>query len=77
MVASIYWGDGTSDMLYIDYSGDVGSSQPTVASDPNPFNEERTKSIYFKDGSGSVLNTLTVTQAPRTGDYNDDYNLDY
>jgi hypothetical protein len=58
----IYWGDGSSDKIMVTYSGEVGSSQMAVASDPNNFPEERTKEITLKSAGGVALGTLTVSQ---------------
>jgi hypothetical protein len=73
----IYWGDGSSDQITITYTGEVGSSQMTVASDPNIFLTERTKTISLKSAGGIVLGTLTVSQQPRTRAYSSAYSAAY
>jgi hypothetical protein len=65
----IYWGDGTSDTITLTFSGDVGSSQMTVACDPNIFLTARTKSISLKSTGGVLLGTLTVSQQPSSRAY--------
>ena len=74
---NVYWGDGTSNKITVTYSGNVGSSQMTVASDPNNFITMRTKTITLKSAGGVTLGTLTVTQQPRSRAYSAAYNEAY
>jgi hypothetical protein len=73
----IYWGDGTSDKITVTYSGNVGSSQMTVASDPNLFLTYRNKTIVLKSTAGATLGTLTVSQLPRSRAFSAAYNGSY
>jgi hypothetical protein len=74
---NIYWGDGTSDVITVNYTGNVGSSQMTVASSPNVLLAARSKTITLKSAAGDLLASLTVTQQPRDREYGADYNNDY
>jgi hypothetical protein len=73
----IYWGDGTSDKVTLTYSGNVGSSQMTVASDPNLFLIYRSKTITLKSSGGATLGYLTVTQMPRERAFSAAYSSAY
>jgi hypothetical protein len=73
----IYWGDGTSDKITVTYSGNVGSSQMAVASDPNALLTYRTKTIVLKSTGGATLGTLTVSQLPRSRAFSAAYNGSY
>jgi hypothetical protein len=73
----IYWGDGTSDKITVTYSGDVGSTQMTVAGDPNLFLTSRTKTIALKSTGGATLGALTVSQLPRSRAYSAAYSSAY
>jgi hypothetical protein len=74
---NIYWGDGTSDKITCTFSGNVGSSQMAVASDPNKFLITRTKNITLKSSGGATLGILTVSQQPRSRAYSVAYNESY
>jgi hypothetical protein len=63
---AIFWGDGTSDKLYLTYSGDVGSNQLIVASDSNMTLSERQQMLNFKTQGGQQLAVLTVAQQARS-----------
>jgi hypothetical protein len=73
----IYWGDGTSDKITLTYSGDTGSSQMTVASDPNMFLVERSKTVVLKSTAGATLGTLTVSQEQRSRAFSAAYSSAY
>jgi hypothetical protein len=73
----VYWGDGSSDKITVTYSGDVGSGQMTVASDPNLFLTYRTKTIVLKSTGGATLGTLTVSQLPRSRAFSAAYSSAY
>ena len=75
--ATVYWGDGTSDVITVTYSGAVGGSQLTVASAPNRTLASRSRNILLRNAAGVQLATLTVTQQVRAREYNNDYNNDY
>lgn len=55
------WGDGTTCKVTVAFSGSVGSSDMTIASDPNPTLSSRTVTIKLKINGGTV-GTLTVEQ---------------
>jgi hypothetical protein len=74
---NVYWGDGTSDKITCTFSGDVGSSQMTVASDPNKFLIYRMKNISLKSTGGALLGILTVTQMPRSRAFSAAYSAAY
>jgi hypothetical protein len=76
-MVQIYWGDGTSDKITCTFSGNVGSSQMSVASDPNKFLTMRTKNIALKSTAGATLGTLTVSQQPRSRAYSIGYDEAY
>jgi hypothetical protein len=73
---SIAWGDGTSDVITVNYSGMSGSSQMTVASDPNKTVNARTKVVNLKVGSTTIA-TLTVKQNARSRAYSAAYGSAY
>lgn len=75
--ANIAWGDGTGDVITVEYSGEVGSSDMTVASTPNKTLNSRNQTITLKDYTGVVRATLIVTQKPRSRAYSIDYNNSY
>ncbi|MDR2449789.1 MAG: hypothetical protein LBD52_07510 [Prevotellaceae bacterium] len=75
--AQIYWGDGTSDKITVTFSGNVGSSQMTVACDPNNFLTARIKNIVLKSTGGATLGMLTVSQQPRSRAYSIGYDEAY
>ncbi|MDR1197524.1 MAG: hypothetical protein LBK94_00730 [Prevotellaceae bacterium] len=74
---AISWGDGTSDALYVVYSGQTGSGGILISSDPNMSVFAREKVLNLKSQGGQQLATLTVTQEAKVGDYSEDYNFDY
>jgi hypothetical protein len=76
VAAVIYWGDGTSDKLYVTYSGTAGDSNLAVASDPNMTASERTKEITLVAAAG-IQAVLTVTQEAFPRDFNNDFNNDF
>jgi uncharacterized protein (DUF1786 family) len=67
MVANIYWGDGTSDVITVTYTGQVGSSQLTVEASPNMTLFNRIKEIKLMSSSGIQIGTVTVTQEAQAG----------
>lgn len=74
MRATIPWGDGTSDNIYLDFAASAGDQQVLVSSDANGGNE-RTKNITFT-ASGVNPVVLTVKQEAYVADitiitYND------
>jgi hypothetical protein len=73
---ALYWGDGTSDKLYLTYSGATGNSNMTVASDPNFTANERTREITLAGTIGGQA-VLTITQEAFARDFNNDFNNDY
>lgn len=76
-VATIYWGDGTSDVITVTYTGSVGSSQMVVASSPNKSVNERSKTIKLKTAGGMLMGTLSVTQNSRSRAYKAAYSPAY
>ncbi|MDR1199072.1 MAG: hypothetical protein LBK94_08710 [Prevotellaceae bacterium] len=59
---AISWGDGTSDALYVVYSGQTGNGGMMISSDPNVSVSARQKVLNLKSQGGQQLATLTVTQ---------------
>ena len=76
-ITTIYWGDGTSDVITVTFTGDVGSSQMAVASDPNRYPVQRQKVIKLKSTGGVQLGTLTVTQQAYSRSYTIEYANEY
>jgi hypothetical protein len=66
VTAQIPWGDGTSDMLVVTFSGNVGVEEIVVSSAPNNTTGTRTKKLTFKSQGGTMLAELTVTQGVAT-----------
>jgi hypothetical protein len=73
----IYWGDGTSDVITLTYSGNVGSTQMSVASSPNNFLSQRSKTVALKSAGGVTLGYLTVLQNARSRAYSAAYDAAY
>jgi hypothetical protein len=74
---NVYWGDGTSDKITVTFSGSVGSSQMTVACDPNKSLTGRTKDVKLKSTAGATLGYLRVFQYPRSRAYSIGYDEAY
>jgi hypothetical protein len=74
---TIGWGDGTSDVITVTYTGAVGGSSPSVSSSPNNTLSGRSKTIKFKSTGGVQLATLTITQNMRSREFNADFNNDF
>ena len=73
----VNWGDGTSDKIYIDGSGNVGAEGIEISSDPNYALSARQKTIDFKTLGGQVLFTLDVEQEAAEGYVTDGLQLWY
>jgi hypothetical protein len=71
---TLYWGDGTSDRITVDFSGN-GDDRTLISSDPNTKPAGRSRQITFS-GAG-VIRKVTLSQQPAPGDYNNDYSNDY
>jgi hypothetical protein len=72
-----YWGDGTTDVITLTYSGEIGMSKLTLSSNPNISLSERTKTIFLKTPGGTTINSLTVKQEGRTRAYSRAYSRAY
>jgi hypothetical protein len=59
---SIYWGDGTGDLLTATYTGTPGASSLTLSSPPNGAPVSRSATLTLANTVGSNSATLTVTQ---------------
>lgn len=70
------WGDGTSDVITVTYSGAVGSGPMSVKSDPNISLTQRIKTIALKT-NGVTRATLTVSQKARQRAYSVAYDNSY
>lgn len=71
------WGDGTADKITVTYTGNVGSTTLTVATDRNKTAKQRQRVIQLKATTGVVLASLTVEQKPRTRAFKASYKSDY
>lgn len=74
---TIAWGDGTADKITVTYTGNVGSTTMTVATDRNQTTKQRRRVIQLKATTGVVLASLTVEQKPRTRAFTISYKNDY
>ncbi|MDL2290386.1 hypothetical protein LJB95_03180 [Paludibacteraceae bacterium OttesenSCG-928-F17] len=74
---TIYWGDGTTDKITVQYTGTGGVSNLLISSDPNNSINTRSKRITVKSADGSIARQITITQKGRKRAYSKAYNKNY
>ena len=74
---TIAWDDGTTDKVYISYTGEIGNSVMTISGDENKTGNRRSRIITLKTLDDITLDTLEVSQPPRSRAFNVSYNKSY
>ena len=74
---TIAWNDGTGDTFDVIYTGEVGRSDLTISGAENKTARQRQQVVTLKTADGITLDTLTVSQNPRSRDYSVGYSTDY